>query len=83
MSGERFDIVFYAPWAAGLVGAPGGGGATGGAEAQLVMLAHGMAERGLRTGLIVIGTPGELPSHTGGARVLVQKPRSRAGGALG
>jgi len=82
LSREQFDIVFYAPWAASLVGGRGGG-ATGGAEAQLVMLARGMAERGLRTGLVVVGTRHELPAQTGGARILVQAPRRRVGGPIG
>lgn len=79
---ERFDVVFYAPWASSLVGGSSVGGAAGGTETQLLMLASGMAEHGLRVGMIVVGTVDGLPGIAQGVHILPQPPRSRTRGAL-
>jgi glycosyltransferase involved in cell wall biosynthesis len=77
---ERFDVVVYAPWASPLVGGSSFGGATGGGETQMVLLAKALAARNLRVGLIVVGTAEELPASWNGVRLLPQPPRRRSGG---
>jgi glycosyltransferase involved in cell wall biosynthesis len=80
---ERFDVVFYAPWASSLVGGSSVGGAAGGAETQLLMLARELAARGLRVAMIVVGNPSELPATHQGVRIVAQPPRRRSRRALG
>ena len=79
---ERFDVVFYAPWAASLLDVASAGGA-GGAETQLFRLAVALGERGLRVGVVVVGSPEELPHSAHGVRILPQKPRRSTGGPIG
>lgn len=78
----RFDVVFYAPWASSLVGGSSAGGAAGGTETQLLLLARALAGRGLRVAMIVIGTPAGLPAEHEGVRIVPQAPRRRTTGAL-
>jgi glycosyltransferase involved in cell wall biosynthesis len=82
VSRARFDVVFYAPWAASLVGGRSAGG-SGGAETQVVALAKALSARGLDVGLIVIGTRAELPGAVDGVRLVAQRPRPPSGGARG
>lgn len=72
----RFDVVFYAPWAASLVAE----GATaesvaGGGETQQFLLAQALTARGLRVGMIVMGGRGELPTSAGGVHIVRQATR--------
>jgi glycosyltransferase involved in cell wall biosynthesis len=74
VSSESFDVVFYAPWASSLVGGndrvpPGG------TEHQLSMLATGMARRGLKVAMIVVGARSELPGTFDGVRIVGQGRR--------
>ena len=82
MSRERFDIVFYAPWAASLVGGTKAGG-SGGAEMQVLTLAKALSAHGLGVALVVIGTKDELPESVDGVRIVPQRPRASSGGVLG
>lgn len=78
---SRFDVVFYAPWAASLVDRTAAGEvAAGGAETQLFLVARALARRGLRVGIIVMGSAVELPSTVEGVRILTQAPRRRTVG---
>lgn len=87
---ESFDVVFYAPWAASLIPGSTSRATAGGAETQLLLLASGLAQRGLTVAMVVIGGAGELPAEAQGVRILRQRrrrrlpaPLSRAGLALG
>jgi glycosyltransferase involved in cell wall biosynthesis len=79
---EHFDVVFYAPWAASLVGGRSAGG-SGGAETQVLALASGLSARGLDVALIMIGTRDELPQTVHGVRIVPQRPRASSGGMPG
>jgi glycosyltransferase involved in cell wall biosynthesis len=79
---ERFDVVFYVPWASSLLGASSAEVRAAGGETQQLWLAGGLAERGLNVGAIVLGTPSDLPEQARGVRVLAQPPRRRTSGAL-
>ena len=62
-----YDAIFLVPWAGPLLGAPG---TAGGAETQIVALARGLAARGMRIGLVVIGDRGTLPREVDGVEVI-------------
>jgi glycosyltransferase involved in cell wall biosynthesis len=79
---ECFDVVFYAPWAAPLLGGSSFGGATGGGETQAVLLATAFARRGLRVAIVVMAGPDELPASVEGIRIIRQE-RRWSGGRLG
>jgi glycosyltransferase involved in cell wall biosynthesis len=70
-----YDVVFYAPWAAPLVA---GEPSSGGAERQMLLLAGGMAERGLRVCVVVLPTTRALPASVGEVDVAIQ-PLPRGG----
>jgi glycosyltransferase involved in cell wall biosynthesis len=71
----RYDVAFYAPWAAPFIAdKPAGGGA----EVQMLRLAQGMAERGLRVCVVVLGTDRTLPASVAGVEVALQ-PLPRGG----
>ena len=73
----RFDAVFYAPWASSLVaGEAEVEVAAGGGETQSFLLATALARRGLRVGMIVMGTADQMPETAQGVRILLQAPRS-------
>src|SRR5947208_13676161 len=73
---EPYDVLFSMPWAGPLVA---GTGATGGAEAQIVMLARGLAAAGVKVAIAAIGDSGGLPAEFDGVRVVAQPrpPRLR------
>src|SRR4051812_36435824 len=73
---EPYDVLFSVPWAGPLIA---GTGATGGAEAQVVMLARGLAARGMRVAIAVIGERRLLPRELAGVRVIAlpRPPRIR------
>jgi glycosyltransferase involved in cell wall biosynthesis len=73
---ERFDVVFYAPWASSLF-APSPEVPAGGTETQLLKVSTGLAERGLNVGMVVTGDRGEMPHEAEGVRILLQPPRRR------
>jgi glycosyltransferase involved in cell wall biosynthesis len=79
---HAFDVVVYAPWATGLVAGSSIEVAPGGTEVQLFELASGLAARGLRVGMIVIGGRAELPASAAGIHILRQAPRRRTRGPL-
>src|SRR3954469_19590812 len=62
------------PWAAPLLERSG---AAGGAETQIVMLARGLAERGLRVGMAVIGDSSRMPAEIDGVEVIAYPRPSR------
>src|SRR3954470_13664795 len=74
--GEPYDVLFSMPWAGPLIG---GTGATGGAEVQVVMLARGLAARGMKVAIAVIGARRLLPRELDGVRVIAlpRPPRIR------
>jgi glycosyltransferase involved in cell wall biosynthesis len=72
---ERFDVVFYAPWASGLIERSGRAAPAGGAETQLFLVGSALAAHGVRVGMIVVGTPEELPATVRGIRILPQRPQ--------
>jgi glycosyltransferase involved in cell wall biosynthesis len=78
---ESYDVLFSMPWAAPLLE---GSGATGGAETQIVMLARGLAARGVRVGMAVIGDRARLPREVDGISVVAYPapPRVRGIGGL-
>jgi glycosyltransferase involved in cell wall biosynthesis len=78
---EPYDVLFSMPWAAPLLD---GTGPTGGAETQIVMLARGLAARGTRVAMAVIGERGSLPREVDGVTVIAQPrpPRIRGVGGL-
>jgi glycosyltransferase involved in cell wall biosynthesis len=76
----RFHAVFYAPWASSLVAGTRGEAPAGGGETQLFLLAKALAARGLRVGMIVMGSAGELPASAGGVSIIPQAPRGRLRG---
>ena len=73
---EDFDVVFFAPWIGPLI-TERPGTTSGGAETQILMLARGLADRGLRVGLVVFATRGGLPADFDGI-VVVEVPSPRA-----
>src|SRR2546421_10298715 len=75
------QALFYAPWAATLLGADAAESIAGGGETQLFLLARGLAKRGLRVGMIVIGDAEGMPSSVDGVRIVAQAPRRRRSGA--
>ena len=75
---ERFDVVCYAPWASSLFAQSDAEMRAAGTETQLLKLAGGLAERGLRVGMIVIGDA--LPHEAQGVRILPQPARKRSRG---
>jgi len=78
---ERLDVAFFAPWIGPLLTARPGS-SSGGAETQILMLARGLAARGLRVGLVVFADPRlELPTSVDGVTV-VAIPASSARVAL-
>src|SRR4051812_33317684 len=79
---ERFDVVCYAPWASSLVARTGAEVPAAGTETQLLKLASGLAERGLRVGMIVIGDSRSLPRTAHGVRILAQPVRRGSSGAV-
>src|SRR3954467_3204226 len=79
---ERFDVVCYAPWASSLFAESGAEMRAAGTETQLLKLAGGLAERGLRVGMIVIGNGDALPHEAQGVRILSQPTRKRFRGPL-
>ena len=72
---RQFDVAFFAPWIGPLI-AERPGTSAGGAETQMLMVARGLAGRGLRVALVVFADGGELPRESGGVGV-VQVPRPR------
>jgi glycosyltransferase involved in cell wall biosynthesis len=78
---ERFDVVCYAPWASSLVARASAEVPAAGTETQLLKLASGLAERGLRVGMIVIGDSRSLPRTADGVRILAQPARRGSSGA--
>lgn len=64
------DIVFFAPWIGPLLVAHPERSA-GGAETQLLMLARGLTERGLRVALVVFEIDRPLPQRVDGVEVIV------------
>jgi glycosyltransferase involved in cell wall biosynthesis len=75
--------VFYAPWATSLFAeAATAEAAAGGGETQLFLLAKAFAARGLRVGMIVMGSAEELPAIVDGVRILPQAPRRRVRGPV-
>ena len=68
------------PWAGPLIA---GTGATGGAEAQIVMLARGLASEGVKVAIAAIGDRGSLPGEIDGVRVLAQPQPPRVRGIAG
>jgi glycosyltransferase involved in cell wall biosynthesis len=79
---ERFDVVCYTPWAASLFTPSHSDVPAAGTEIQLSKLAGGLAERGLRVGMIVIGDGRTLPREAHGVRILPQASRARTQGSL-
>jgi glycosyltransferase involved in cell wall biosynthesis len=71
----RYDVAFYAPWAAPLIA---GEPSSGGAERQMLLLAQGMAERGLSVCMVVLSTRKGLPASVGDVDVAIQ-PLPRGG----
>ena len=73
---RRFDVLFYTPWIGSILS---GSGRTppGGAETQILMLAKGLAARGVRTAVIAFGRPDELPREVDGVTVLARAPYRR------
>jgi glycosyltransferase involved in cell wall biosynthesis len=80
----EFDVAFYAPWIGPLL-ATGPEQPTGGAETQLFLVAHALAERGLRVCLITYPVD-SIPATIDGIVVQVQRrarhPVSAIRGAL-
>jgi hypothetical protein len=75
---RRFDAVFYAPWASSLVSADADvEAAAGGGETQAFLIARGLARRGMRVGMIVMGAREGLASTVDGVQILPQAPRRR------
>jgi glycosyltransferase involved in cell wall biosynthesis len=72
----RFDVVFYTPWIGSIV-SRAGRTPPGGAETQILMLAKGLAERGVRVAVIAFGRPDELPTEVDGVTVLARAPYRR------
>lgn len=75
------DVTFFAPWIGPLLAAQPGASA-GGAETQMLMLARGLAARGLRPALVVFAREGvETPQRLDGIEVVeVRLPRSSFSG---
>jgi glycosyltransferase involved in cell wall biosynthesis len=78
---EPYDVLFSMPWAGPLIA---GTGPSGGAEAQIVMLARGLAADGMRVGLLTIGRRPGLPREVDGVDVIAQRrpPQIRGVGGL-
>jgi glycosyltransferase involved in cell wall biosynthesis len=69
------------PWAGPTVA--GTAAAAGGAETQIVMVARGLAARGLRVGLMVMDEPSGLPRQAGGVDVIPLRQPTRIRGLGG
>ncbi|CAA9491383.1 MAG: hypothetical protein AVDCRST_MAG85-1247 [uncultured Solirubrobacteraceae bacterium] len=80
MPEHRLDVLFYSPWIGTLL-VPGSGPPPGGAETQVLLVARGLAARGLRVGIGVDDTGIALPDTVDGVHVLRQ-PRPAGGGPL-
>jgi glycosyltransferase involved in cell wall biosynthesis len=73
---REVDVVFFAPWMGPLL-ASAPGTSAGGAETQMLMVARGLAARGLRVALVVFAQDG-VPDRTDGLSVVqVPEPRAR------
>jgi len=70
---RRFDVLFYTPWIGSIL-SQSGRMPPGGAETQILMVAKGLAERGVRTAVIAFGEPDELPREVDGVAVLARAP---------
>ena len=68
------------PWAGALIA---GTGPSGGAEAQILMLARGLASEGLRVAIAAIGDREGLPRDFHGVRVIAQPRPPRLRGLAG
>lgn len=80
MPERPYDVLFSMPWAGALLkGASGAGGA----EAQILMVAGGLAASGLDVGLLVIAEPAEVPRRIDGVDVLTQPAPPRLRGLAG
>lgn len=81
LAGSPYDVLFSMPWAGSLLD---GSGPAGGAETQILMVARGLAARGLRVALLVVGEPARLPREIDGVAVLTQRraPAIRGAGGL-
>jgi glycosyltransferase involved in cell wall biosynthesis len=77
---EPYDVLFSMPWAGPLIA---GSGAAGGAETQIMMLARGLASRGLKVAIAVIGERRLLPREIDGVRVIAQPRPPRLRGLAG
>jgi glycosyltransferase involved in cell wall biosynthesis len=77
-----YDILFYAPWSGPLFRDRGGDSAPpGGAETQIYLLAHALADRGLRVAVAVFDIPEGVRSSHEGVDLIV-RPKYCAGGQL-
>lgn len=76
---REYDVVFYQPYISALY-APRAGLPSGGAEAQVQMIARALATRGWRVGVMANPLPG-LPTSVDGVE-LILRPRRRQGGPL-
>lgn len=65
---RRYDVVFYAP-SVGLMASAQPSLPAGGAEAQVLMLAEALAQRGVRVAIIAYGSPEELPVEVEGVAI--------------
>jgi glycosyltransferase involved in cell wall biosynthesis len=76
-------VLFYAPWAASLVAeGVAGESVAGGGETQQFLLAQALAARGLRVGMVVMGSGEDLPASAGGVRIVRQPQRRRSHGPV-
>lgn len=73
---RRWEIAFVVPYATPLLL---GTGSTGGAETQLVLLAHALRARGRRVALATFDAPGGLPASVDGIDLVALPPRPTTG----
>jgi glycosyltransferase involved in cell wall biosynthesis len=66
---RSYDVLFSMPWAGPSLD---GSGPAGGAETQILAVARGLADAGLRVAVLVVGERSRLPRRTGGVEVLAQ-----------
>ena len=69
------DLAFFAPWSGPALA--GKRETTGGAETQMLMLARGLSERGLRVLLVAFAVSEPLPRELDGIRIVVVGGRLR------